>query len=198
MVYGRIRYEQLPYKSTSILFYKSSYDKEDYVLLAYHPDLDKYSDFGGKIYDKKDQNFFQSAFRELLDELFGWKIIPYYFINELIYNLDKMMERETDRNIEIHIKDNVHVLIILTQEHLKRLLQLCRNTGRTSKYYDILPDNISDLIKKRKKYKTQQVSELKFFKFSSLPLNDVDPRTHQDLYRMNVILNRRYEHGFTS
>jgi hypothetical protein len=197
MGYGKIRYEQLPiYKSTSVLFYEESIEKdqENYVLLAYHPELRTYSDFGGKHQNKRDRTFFDTAFRELLDELFGWKIIPYKFLDEVIYTLDKLMEIEQGINIQIHVKDRVHALIILNTEHLKRLLQICKNSGRTSLFYDDFPDNAYDLIHKRKYTNKQHVTDINFFAISSLSFESVDPRTHEDLSRLQKILERRYHH----
>lgn len=192
-MYGQIRYEQRPYKSTSVLFYTD--EQENYVLLAHHKELNKFSDFGGKRQGKRDRSFFDTAYRELLDELFGWKIIPYYFIDEISYTLDQLTEQEVDQKIEIHIKNDVHVLIILTEKHLERLLQICKHSGRDSAYYDKFPVTVYELVRKRKYTKKQTISELQFFKLSELSFDEIDPRTHDDLNRLNIILERRYEHS---
>lgn len=106
------------------------------------------SGFGGKK-ENTDPTLTYTAIRETLEELFD--ITPDH---NLINNIDDDLNI---KNVIVH--DNYH-MIIYSFEDLEIILNILFQNNITSNLYDELPNNISDLILKRKIDQNSEISHL--------------------------------------
>lgn len=177
----------MKYKSTSILFYGKDTHKDYYVLLGYQNRLKAYSDFGGQRKSAMDRDYYDTALRELLEEWFGWTVIPLHFIDQLV--------NELEENVEMHVKNDTHILFILDIQQLENILKRCKNIDRNSDYYTQFPINYHDLLDKRRAGKKATVSKLEFFNIQDdKRLRGIDPNAYEDIERLRKILDRRTFH----
>lgn len=175
----------MKYSSTSVLFYITD-NNEHYVLLGEQGHSGTYSDFGGTRKSKMDRNYYDTAFRELLEEWFGWTVIPIHFIDQLINSVEK--------DAEIHVKNKIHLLFIFSVNEIEKILRLCKNIDRHSAYYKVFPITLRDLIKNRD-IRSTKVNQLKIFNIrNDISLFYVDPNAREDIERLRKILDRRIFH----
>jgi hypothetical protein len=117
------------------------------VLAGFHPKLGKISGFGGMKID--DETPHQTAMRETLEELFGFKDIPHDIIARMPV-------------VDRHIAYPSYTCFLYSFDDLDTILRRAkRYFDSSSPYYPEFPTNLSELILKRTyENETMEVTEL--------------------------------------
>jgi hypothetical protein len=105
------------------------------------------------------ETYIITAIRETLEELFDLENIPTTLLNELV-------EKLKDKKI---MQNNTYISIICTFEDLQIICNVLKEHNIVSRLYDEIPNNLSDLIFKRKINKDSEIAQL-----SILPLVNHD------------------------
>jgi hypothetical protein len=96
------------------------------------------------------ETYIITAIRETLEELFDLENIPSIILNELV---EKLKDKPNMQN-------NNYVSIICTFEDLQIICNLLKEHNIVSRLYDEIPNNLSDLIFKRKINKDSEIAQL--------------------------------------
>lgn len=135
----------LDYNAAGIIF-----TDKIYILGGYQPH--KKTPFISGIGGMKEpgETYIITAIRETIEELFDLENIPNILLNELV---EKLKDKPTMQN------DN-YISIICTFEDLQIICNLLKEHNIVSRLYDEIPNNLSDLIFKRKINKDSEITQL--------------------------------------
>jgi 8-oxo-dGTP pyrophosphatase MutT (NUDIX family) len=109
------------------------------ALAGYHPYKGQISGLGGKRIPE-DETPFETAFREVLEELFGVDPVPPSLMKEL---------RDVFFFPDTILCDNIYINYVYSFEALTHLLHICKKYEITCPFYTIFPETVQDLLLKR-------------------------------------------------
>jgi len=130
------------YTSAGCMFYNTTL-----ILGGYHPKKKYISGFGGK--KEGNENYKETAIRELLEELFNIKKISNKALNE-IYNIKPIKIQYT----------NKYVNLIYSFDQLTEILDILDYYKSVSSLYDSFPICMTELIFNRKIKENIEISHL--------------------------------------
>jgi hypothetical protein len=103
----------------------------------------------------------QTAWREVLEELFDWKEVDGFL-------LDLLAEFEPDSTIT----NNNYIQHIYSIDLLETVLEICKTCSMESKLYKIFPTTIPELLFNRVKNNTLEIKDLCLLPLSSQTLSE--------------------------
>jgi len=109
------------------------------ALAGYHPYRVQLSGLGGKR-NPEDETPFETAFREVLEELFGVHPVPAAFMKEL---------RDVFFFPDTILCDNHYINYIYSFEALTHFLHMCNRAGIRSSFYKTFPETVEALVLNR-------------------------------------------------
>jgi 8-oxo-dGTP pyrophosphatase MutT (NUDIX family) len=136
------------YKGAGCLFIQNKY-----VLAGYNPKYKIWSGIGGKI--EEGETIRQAAFRETIEELFGF-VPSQEIINECdqAFNFIRMITINNYGIIPLSFDLFVHIIYILKAHKCE------------SPYYYTLPNSFIELISERRPVETAEITELKVINYT--------------------------------
>lgn len=109
------------------------------ALSGYHPQKACLSGLGGKR-ETSDRTPQETAFREVLEELFGLSMVPRSIVEELcgFFSCPETM-----------MAYSTYIVYVYTFKDLQQLLHLCKSAGLVSPLYSSFPKTIEELLLQR-------------------------------------------------
>ena len=145
------------------------------ALAGYHPHKHFLSGLGGKreVFYTGIQ---ETAFRELLEELFAFSTISSSLISLLC---------ETFSCPDIMLCDSNYIVYVYSFEHLRRLLHICKSADVVSPLYSSFPDTLEALLFQRQHVGGIEISHLALLPVVEIPPT-IDPLFQQDLQKIRI------------
>jgi hypothetical protein len=143
------------------------------ALAGYHPHKGYLSGLGGKR-DVADEGIQETAFRELLEELFELPTISPSLISLLC---------KTFSCPELMLCDSNYIVYVYSFEHLKHLLHVCKDAGVMSPLYSSFPDTVEALLLQRRPLSKSEISHLALVPVLA---SIVDPLFQCDLQKIRI------------
>jgi hypothetical protein len=109
------------------------------ALAGYHPYKEQLSGLGGKR-NAEDGTPFETAFREVLEELFGVHPVPPALMKQL---------RDVFFFPDTILSDNKYINYVYSFEALAHFLYICKQYGIRCPFYTTFPETVEDLVLKR-------------------------------------------------
>jgi hypothetical protein len=115
------------------------------------------SGFGGKA--KEGERTYDTAWRETLEELFGWKEVPRGLLHRcMLYEPGKKIESD------------IYVTYVYSFYILEKVLKEAKESGYESDFYTVFPETIEELILNREG--TGEIEELCILPIKSMNLKE--------------------------
>jgi hypothetical protein len=145
------------------------------ALAGYHPYKAHLSGLGGKR-NSEDAGPFETAFREVLEELFGLHPIPPAFMKEL---------RDVFFFPDTILCDNHYMNYVYSFEALTHFLHMCKRADIRCPFYKIFPETVEALVLNRIPVEGVEITHLALVPVLTL-IPSFDPYFVKDLQKIRI------------